>query len=104
MPILVKCGGCQAKMNAPDAAAGRKVKCPKCGGIVAVPGAAPSKVAAAPAPKPQKKAPPPDEDEEDEEPQPKTKKKQAASSDGEGGEAGWGDLTDEEIEQVKSQL
>jgi hypothetical protein len=65
MPILVKCEGCQAKMNAPDAAAGKRVKCPKCQGIVNVPaagGAAPAKPAAAPAksnPAPAKSAAPP---------------------------------------------
>lgn len=36
MPIPVKCSGCEAKLNAPDAAAGKKVKCPKCGVAVSV--------------------------------------------------------------------
>src|SRR3954469_12424255 len=63
MPILVKCGGCQAKMNAPDAAAGKKVKCPKCGGVVPVPGGAavpaPAQAAAKAPPKPAAPAPAP---------------------------------------------
>jgi len=39
MPILVACPGCGAKLNAPDSAAGKKVKCPKagCGAVVPVP-------------------------------------------------------------------
>lgn len=50
MPIPTSCS-CGAKLQAPDAAAGRKVKCPKCGTGIVVPGgkapaAAPSKAAA----------------------------------------------------------
>ncbi len=37
MPIPVVCGNCQTRLNAPDAAAGRKVKCPKCQTVMAVP-------------------------------------------------------------------
>jgi hypothetical protein len=39
MPISVLCPSCSAKINAPDAAAGKKVKCPRpgCGAIIAVP-------------------------------------------------------------------
>ncbi len=40
MPIPVVCGNCQTRLNAPDAAAGKKVKCPKCQTVMAVPGAA----------------------------------------------------------------
>lgn len=39
MPILVQCPACAAKMNAPDAAAGHRVKCPKCAAIIPVPAA-----------------------------------------------------------------
>jgi hypothetical protein len=39
MPISVTCNGCQAKLNAPDAAAGKRVKCPKCGGVISIPAA-----------------------------------------------------------------
>jgi len=37
MPIPVVCPKCSARLNAPDAAAGKKVKCPKCQGVIAVP-------------------------------------------------------------------
>jgi hypothetical protein len=39
MPILVECPSCRAKLNAPDSAAGKKVRCPKaeCGTLVPVP-------------------------------------------------------------------
>ncbi|MCI0705273.1 MAG: hypothetical protein L0241_29795 [Planctomycetia bacterium] len=39
MPISVVCPGCKSKLSAPDAAAGKRVKCPKpgCGSIIAVP-------------------------------------------------------------------
>lgn len=40
MPIPVVCGNCQTRLNAPDAAAGRKVKCPKCQTVMPVPAAA----------------------------------------------------------------
>ena len=38
MPIPVVCGNCQTRLNAPDAAAGKKVKCPKCQTVMPVPG------------------------------------------------------------------
>src|SRR6476659_9441846 len=44
MPIVV-CSGCSAKLNAPDNAAGKRIKCPKCQTVTAVPAAT---VAAAP--------------------------------------------------------
>src|SRR5262245_11675410 len=37
MPISVVCPSCSAKLGAPDAAAGKKVKCPKCQGSIVVP-------------------------------------------------------------------
>jgi hypothetical protein len=39
MPIIVVCPGCGTKLNAPDTAAGKRVRCPKpdCGTAVAVP-------------------------------------------------------------------
>jgi hypothetical protein len=39
MPIIVVCPGCSANLNAPDIAAGKKVKCPRaeCGKLVPVP-------------------------------------------------------------------
>lgn len=36
MPIAITCG-CGVRLNAPDAAAGRRVKCPRCGNAVVVP-------------------------------------------------------------------
>ncbi len=62
MPIALQCSGCSAKMNAPDTAAGKKVKCPKCGATLVVPGAtkaAPPAASPAKAPAPAPKAPPP---------------------------------------------
>lgn len=41
MPILVSCS-CKASFSVPDAAAGRKGKCPKCGASLEVPSRAPS--------------------------------------------------------------
>lgn len=37
MPIAIICGSCEAKLNAPDAAAGKRVKCPKCGVLLEIP-------------------------------------------------------------------
>jgi len=39
MPIVVVCPGCRAKLNAPDSAAGKQVRCPKpgCGALAPVP-------------------------------------------------------------------
>lgn len=48
MPIPVTCA-CGATLRVPDAVAGRKVKCPKCTGIVAVPAAAAATAAPRPA-------------------------------------------------------
>jgi hypothetical protein len=45
MPIPVTCDGCGARFKAPDAAAGKKGKCPKCGQRIVVP--APAAPAAA---------------------------------------------------------
>jgi WD40 repeat protein len=83
MPIAVTCPGCSAKMKAPDAAAGKKVKCPKCQGVITVPGSAQFEVVdeqSAPAkrpgfgggPKPTMKAAP-EVVEEEEKPNPKVK-------------------------------
>lgn len=41
MPIPITCPSCNGKFNAPDAAAGKKGKCPSCGGIIPIPLAAP---------------------------------------------------------------
>ena len=44
MSIVVTCPSCAANIKAPDAAAGKKVKCPKCTSTIAVPAAAPPPV------------------------------------------------------------
>ena len=41
MPIPASCPACSAKLKAPDATAGKRVKCPKCGGLLIVPAADP---------------------------------------------------------------
>ena len=42
MSIAVVCPNCSAKLNAPDGAAGKKVKCPKCQTAMLVPEALPA--------------------------------------------------------------
>ena len=87
MPIPVTCPGCSAKMKAPDGAAGKKIKCPKCQEAITVPAAeelddfevvedAPAKKPAPAAAKPKVKAVAEDDD-EDEDEKPKKKKKPA---------------------------
>ncbi|MEY3172206.1 MAG: hypothetical protein RLZZ436_119 [Planctomycetota bacterium] len=58
MPIRVQCAGCQTVLNAPDAAAGKALKCRQCGGRVPVPAA--GSAAGAPA-KPRVRRPSADE-------------------------------------------
>jgi hypothetical protein len=94
MPISVVCPKCSAKLNAPDAAAGKNVKCPKCQAAIAVPAPLPLEEApdfevvdeAPPAKKPAPAAKPAvrpvakarvEEDDEDEE-QPRKKRAKAA--------------------------
>jgi hypothetical protein len=83
MPIAVSCPGCSARLNAPDAAAGKRVKCPKCQGPIVVPAAVATNpgfevVEDEPSPPPKESAPAPaknarvtaaaDRDEEDDRP------------------------------------
>jgi hypothetical protein len=42
VPIQVTCPSCQGKFNAPDAGAGKRTKCPKCGGAIQIPMPAPA--------------------------------------------------------------
>ena len=42
MPIQVTCPSCNSQFNAPDNAAGKRTKCPKCGGIIDIQAAAPA--------------------------------------------------------------
>ena len=37
MPIAVLCPSCNARLNAPDASAGKTVKCPKCQAAIVLP-------------------------------------------------------------------
>jgi predicted RNA-binding Zn-ribbon protein involved in translation (DUF1610 family) len=37
VPIQVTCQSCQRSFNAPDAAAGKRAKCPQCGGAIDIP-------------------------------------------------------------------
>src|SRR5947209_19454246 len=39
MPFSLSCPGCGSRLRAPDAAAGRALRCPKCDGPVVVPSA-----------------------------------------------------------------
>lgn len=48
MPLQVVCPSCTAKLRAPDTAAGKKTKCPKCQAVIAVPANAPQAPAASP--------------------------------------------------------
>lgn len=36
MPISATCSGCSSKFNAPDHAAGKRAKCPKCGFVITI--------------------------------------------------------------------
>lgn len=36
MPISATCSGCSSKFNAPDHAAGKRAKCPKCGSVITI--------------------------------------------------------------------
>jgi predicted RNA-binding Zn-ribbon protein involved in translation (DUF1610 family) len=44
VPIQVVCSSCHSKFNAPDSAAGKKTKCPKCGGVIEIPTPKPAAV------------------------------------------------------------
>jgi hypothetical protein len=79
MPIIVACPGCGAKLNAPDSAAGKKVKCPKpgCGTVMAVPAPLPldeDEPEQAPPPKPRKVAAARVDDDEDDRPRKKSRR------------------------------
>lgn len=41
MPIQITCPSCKSRFNAPDAAAGKRTKCPKCSGVIEIPVPAP---------------------------------------------------------------
>lgn len=46
MPIEVYCESCQKKLRVPDTAAGKRIKCPKCQGVISVPAVANGSAAA----------------------------------------------------------
>src|SRR5436190_11594529 len=48
MPLQVVCSACNTKLKAPDTAAGKKTKCPKCQAVISVPVDAPRAPAASP--------------------------------------------------------
>ena len=51
MPIAIACPSCKVRLQAPDTAAGKRVKCPKCQTAIPVPGGeAPAAPRSAPAP------------------------------------------------------
>lgn len=86
MPLAVQCPSCSTKLNAPDAAAGKRVKCPKCATPVPVPAADDGFEVVEDAPPPKKatsgevrKARPRDEDDEGD--RPRRKKKPVVEAD-----------------------
>jgi predicted RNA-binding Zn-ribbon protein involved in translation (DUF1610 family) len=42
VPIQVTCRSCHGTFNAPDSAAGKRAKCPKCGNVIEIPSAVPA--------------------------------------------------------------
>jgi hypothetical protein len=42
MPIQVTCPSCSGSFKAPDSAAGKKAKCPKCASVIEIPGSEPA--------------------------------------------------------------
>jgi hypothetical protein len=80
MPITVSCPSCNTTLRAPNNAAGRKVKCPKCATPFDVPaaGAAPV-MAVAPVPPSRPAPPPPREDYEDYEEEPAPRRRHASA-------------------------
>lgn len=65
MSITVICPGCSAELNAPDSAAGKKVKCPKvgCGALMIIPETHPAEPQAEEEPSPRR-----DDDDDDDRP------------------------------------
>ncbi|QJW95255.1 hypothetical protein [Frigoriglobus tundricola] len=61
MPIVVACPGCPTKLSVPEAAAGRPIRCPKCGAVATAPALIPAEevpvvdaAVVSPAPKPKR--------------------------------------------------
>ena len=72
--IVVDCPGCPAKLSAPETAAGKQIRCPKCGAVATVPALVQAEEVPvvdgtlAPPPKLRPKPVPVDDDEDDERP------------------------------------
>ena len=86
MPIVVTCPGCPTKLSAPDSAAGKQVRCPKCGTPAPVPAFVPAEeqpiVDAIPAPpKPKPKAKPVELDDDDDRPRKKPRRDETDDED-----------------------
>lgn len=83
MPIPIACPDCDARLKAPDTAAGKTVRCPKCNARLEVPGPAddePEEEVEEERPRPKSRRR--DEDDEDDRPRPKKRRKPAAKSGG----------------------
>src|SRR6266545_5416443 len=79
MPIVVTCPGCPTKLSAPDNAAGKQIRCPKCGAVAPVPDLIPAEEvpvveATVAPPKPKPKPVQAEADDEDEPPRKKAKR------------------------------
>ena len=64
MPVIVACGGCEAKLKVPENSAAKALRCPKCKGLVPLAKAASEAVAVGKPPAPAKAPPPPPKEEE----------------------------------------
>lgn len=80
MSLVVPCPGCPAQLSAPESAAGKQIRCPKCKAVVAVPAFIPAEVVpvvdaavSAPPPAPKPKPKPAVTDDEDDEDAPRKK-------------------------------
>ncbi len=75
--MLITCSGCESKIKVPDAAAGKRVKCPKCATVIRVPAVEPPEEPASPdpepPPEPRLKEPEPEEPDEEAEENAKTR-------------------------------
>jgi hypothetical protein len=82
MPISVLCPSCDAPVNAPDSAAGKRAKCPKCQEVMILPGGAAEEFEVVDEPAPKKK---PrvvvEEDEDEDRPRKKSKARREEEDD-----------------------
>jgi hypothetical protein len=80
MTIALSCRGCGQALKVKDELAGRKVKCPKCGSVIAVLGAKADSDARITAKAPRPRIPEHDDEEPPDDERPKKKKKKKAKS------------------------